>query len=110
MADRRDGQRFPLRLRVDWGAAEKPGATLQAGETSDISAGGFYVRGPEGALREGSPVEVRVCLPVLDPHCPVDLRGLGRVVRVDQLDGSKVGVAVSFDRIELKADDWESLT
>ena len=49
-------------------------------------------------------------LPLLDPHCPVDLRGQGRVVRIDQLDGRRVGVAVSFDRIELKADDWESLT
>jgi len=110
MADRRDGQRFPLRLRVDWGAGEAPGASLQAGETFDISATGFYVRGSEGALQAGSPVELRVCLPILDPHCPVDLRGQGRVVRIDQLDGRQVGVAVSFDRIELKADDWESLT
>ena len=110
MAERRDGQRFPLRLRVDWGAADRPDASLQPGETFDISATGLYVQSDTSAPAAGSPVELNVRLPLLDPHCPVDLRGLGRVVRIDQLDGERVGVAVSFDRIELKADDWESLT
>ena len=39
-----------------------------------------------------------------------EVRGVGRVVRVDLGSDNKIGVAVKFDRIDLSAEELESIT
>jgi len=107
MTERRHNTRFPLQLEVEWSPAGRP---CQGGRTADISATGLYVEGDAEPLSAGSPVQLRVRLPLEEGGCPVDLRGSGRVVRVKRTGGDQVGVAVAFDRIEFLADDLESLT
>lgn len=108
-AERRQKRRFPMQLQVNWralGTAEEAGCGL----TCDISASGLYLRGEPGALKKGSPVELNVRLPLQADGRPIDMHGVGRVVRIERNGGEELGVAVEFDRIELWPDDLESLT
>lgn len=110
VAERRTEQRYPLQLQVDLRSPSGEAASAYDWQTCDISATGLYVRGDAGSLEEGSRVQLTVRLPVRADGGAVDLRGVGRVVRVDRAADPEVGVAVSFDQIQFSEDDLESIT
>lgn len=109
-AERRAQHRYPLQLRVELRPAREDKDAAHTAETSDISATGLYLEGDTALLREGSRVELSVHLPTGADGAGVDLRGVGRIVRVVHQPGQPTGVAVRFDQIEFLADELESFT
>ena len=110
MKERRTRQRYPMQLRVDVRPAGERSQDSYAGETSDISASGFYLSGGPDSLAEGNTVEVDVWLPLGEDGACRGVRGQGRIVRIDRGDQKQIGVAVKFDRIDFSPEELDSFT
>jgi len=98
--ERRQHRRARLRLPVSRLALE--GEDVAEGMwTSDVSAGGMYLRAP-ASVASRLPVGARVSFELNVPPgggywaSAGRVRGAGRVVRAEQLDPDAVGVAVEF--------------
>ena len=109
-AERRNSRRYPLQLEVDLRTHQEGSVAVASGQTRDISVRGFYFSGLPESLQEGARVELAIRLPGPTEGRRVEVRGVGRVVRVDLGSDNKIGVAVKFDRIDLSAEELESIT
>ncbi|MEE9233931.1 MAG: PilZ domain-containing protein [Candidatus Acidoferrales bacterium] len=110
VAERRSQQRYPLQFPVEVRPRLSEPLAEGKGRTVDISSAGLYLDAEEAPLQEGSRVELSVRVPAGADSSAVDLRGCGRVVRVDRHRGGWMGLAVEFDQIEFRPDELESLT
>jgi hypothetical protein len=98
VVEKRRAIRFPMVLPVILKKAmESEARTL----TREVSSGGVYFEGSE-APAPGSRLEFTLTLPteVPRPQGPVQIRCVGKVVRVDHGFGGQVGVAATIDRYE----------
>ena len=91
MSEQRKNQRFELKLPIELvkaGGAESP----QVGETRNLSSGGVLFTA-EGKLQKGDPVEYLVTLPAPGTEAGIQLRCMGKVVRVDERAAPQAGAA-----------------
>lgn len=81
MSDQRKNQRFDLKLPIELvrGGTDANG---QVGETRNLSSGGVLFT-TAGRLQKGDPIEYLVTLPSQDPESALQLRCMGKVVRVE---------------------------
>lgn len=110
MAERRAWRRYPLQLEVDFRTLGKGAVATTNGLTRDISTMGIYLSGLPESVEEGSQVDLAIRLPAQAGGRKSEVRGVGRVLRVDNRSGDKVGVAVQFVRVDLTAEELESIT
>ena len=98
--ERRTAKRTPVQLPVKL-RAQGSKAPEQSAQTRDLSSSGIFLYS-ESAIAPGAKLELVLMLP--------SELGLGpggwtlcqaSVVRVEQSDGKRVGVAATLDRIEL---------
>ena len=69
-------------------------------KTRDVSSGGVYFEVDE-APQPGSKLEFVITLPTeITLTGPVQIRCIGKVIRVDHGSGGQVGVAATIDRYE----------
>ena len=74
--------------------------TDESFKTKDVSSGGVYFE-VEQAPHAGSKLEFVITLPTeITMTGPVQIRCIGKVVRVDRSGGGQVGVAATIDRYE----------
>jgi len=72
----------------------------ESAQTRDVSSGGVYFEMAE-APHPGSRLEFVLTLPAeITLTGPVQIRCIGKVIRVDRGDGRQVGVAATIDRYE----------
>ncbi len=101
--ERRQKQRFPLKLPLNLTWHEGEGAQQTDATVEDISSTGVYFYLPQSLDKEGK-VEFYVRLQSEDSQSPgVSLHCLGSIIRVDpnvgqSEAGEMVGVAVHIDR------------
>lgn len=110
MSERRAQHRYPLQLAGELHPENTAAEAALRGQTRDVSITGFYLLGGRQGLEEGSSVELALWLPLGADGQETDIRGQGRVVRVDQEGDKRMGVAVEFDRIEFVPTEVESFT
>ncbi len=75
-------------------------------ESKDVSSRGVYFFVPK-ALKKDSPIEIVMTLPhEITLAGPVRVRCLGRVVRTEAQNGTRVGVVAAIERYEfLRGED-----
>ena len=95
--EKRRAHRFPMALPL---VLASPGATAnEAAQTRDVSSGGVYFQMTE-APQPGNRLEFVLTLPSeITLTGPVQIRCVGKVIRVDQGSG-QIGVAATIDRYE----------
>lgn len=97
--EKRATRRFPLRLPVSVRYNGQAPTEIEA-QTRDVSARGvcFYV---DSRLNEGSPIEFTLTLPPeITLTDSIRVRCKGKVVRVEEDPGGKVGVAAIIEEYE----------
>ena len=78
----------------------KPAEAEEMAQTRDVSSGGVYFEVGE-APQPGSRLEFVLTLPTeITLTGPVQIRCVGKVVRVDHGMGRQIGVAATIDRYE----------
>jgi hypothetical protein len=78
----------------------KPAEAVEMAQTRDVSSGGVYFEVGE-APQPGSRLEFVLTLPTeITLTGPVQIRCVGKVVRVDHGMGRQIGVAATIDRYE----------
>ncbi len=89
-----------MRLPISLTWTSKSGAGQLEAETSEVSSRGVRFLA-EVDVSSGMPVEFQMTLPhEITLAGPVRVRCLGRVVRAERKEESKVGVAVAIERYE----------
>ena len=97
MVEKRRATRFPMALPV---ILSKPAESEEMAQTRDVSSGGVYFEVGE-APQPGSRLEFVLTLPTeITLTGPVQIRCVGKVVRVDHGMGRQIGVAATIDRYE----------
>ena len=97
MVEKRRATRFPMALPV---ILAKPAEVEEMAQTRDVSSGGVYFEVGE-APQPGSRLEFVLTLPTeITLTGPVQIRCVGKVVRVDHGMGRQIGVAATIDRYE----------
>lgn len=102
-SERRAEQRFPLRLPIVIKSFE--GGMREASSlTTDVSArGAFFFL--DFKLNEGTPVELILTLPSeITLTESIKVRCKGKVVRVQEVAGTKVGTAAMIERYDFTHD------
>ena len=101
MNERRQGDRFPLKLpaEVRWKAAGKS-ARRARGEIGDISSSGLLVIIPD-PLPLGTSINVTIHLPIELTKVPVELSCMGRVVRKSRT-GKGQGISAIIEDFQLR--------
>lgn len=97
--DQRGTRRFALRLPVSVKFADTPAAEFSA-QTKDVSARGvyFYLDAP---IEEGSRLDFTLTLPPeITLTESIRVRCRGRVVRVEEAQSGKVGIAAVIEQYE----------
>ncbi|MFB3828570.1 MAG: PilZ domain-containing protein [Bryobacteraceae bacterium] len=103
VADRRHTQRYALNLPIHYCFGVRTRTTRAGfGVTRDISARGVRFTTQEAPVPKG-PIALHIVWPVASEGASLELRALGRVVRVDA-----AGIAVRFTRQELTRSFTES--
>lgn len=76
--------------------------SLENGEglTRDFNISGIYFE-TERSFSPGQPIEFSILLKHVDPACPVRLKCLGEIIRVDE-SGPNIGVAASITSYSLE--------
>ena len=98
MVEKRRATRFPMALPLI--LAKQAEASDELAQTRDVSSGGVYFEVAE-APTPGSRLEFVLTLPTeITLTGPVQIRCVGKVVRVDHGAGRQVGVAATIDRYE----------
>lgn len=98
--DRRTARRFRMKLPISLTWTSKSGHGKLEAETSEVSSRGVRFLA-DAEVRSGTPVEFQMTLPhEITKAGPVRVRCLGRVVRAEPKEDSKVGVAVAIERYE----------
>ena len=96
MLEKRRAHRFPMTLPLVLARGE---STDESAKTRDVSSGGVYFEMDE-APQQGSRLEFVLTLPSeITLTGPVQIRCIGKVIRVDRGSGH-VGVAATIDRYE----------
>ena len=93
-SNRRRAERYPIHLPVEYGQG--------AGTTHDISLGGIFFE----ATREfevGSSIDFSFSLRHGPAGEPLQISCRGRIVRVEQTDTSRVGVAATIEQMDIGA-------
>jgi hypothetical protein len=97
VVEKRRATRFPMALPV---ILARPAEAEEMAQTRDVSSGGVYFEVAE-APSPGSRLEFVLTLPTeITLTGPVQIRCVGKVVRVDHGLGRQVGVAATIDRYE----------
>ncbi len=102
---RRSSTRFPLELptRVRW-VEDKQTRTLHT-QTKNMSSSGLYLLA-ESQNQPGARIEFEVQLPAgIVKGARVVLRGKGHLVRRDELEGNRVGLAAVIDQYQFFPED-----
>jgi len=97
--DKRRARRFDLDLPVQvlTVGEQKPFETVR---TRDISSTGLFIEFDQ-RVQAGTKVELLVTLPrEITQTGPVQIRCMGRVVRVERGERERTGIAVSIDRYD----------
>ena len=101
MNERRQGERYPLKLpaEVRW---KSPGKAVRRarGEIGDISASGLLVIIPN-PLPLGTSINVTINLPIELTKVPVELSCMGRVVRKSPI-GKGQGISAIIEDFQLR--------
>ncbi len=103
--ERRNAQRFQIRLPiiVRWTSGSAVGEAST--ESRDVSSRGVYFFMPK-EITNGSPVEIVMTLPnEITLAGPVMVRCLGRVQRAELGDPKRVGVVAQIERYEFLRGD-----
>ena len=96
MVEKRRAHRFPMSLPLLMARPEGE----ETVSTRDVSSGGVYFE-VEEAPQTGSKLEFVITLPTeITLTGPVQIRCIGKVVRVDRGTGGQIGVAATIDRYE----------
>ena len=99
--EKRRAKRFPMRLPV--AVKDQAKSERQVVETRDVSSSGIYFDF-SGPLAVGSAVEFMLTLPEpITKGTPVQIRCIGKVVRIDKNHGGNpghLGVAATIERYE----------
>lgn len=97
MVEKRRAHRFPMTLPMLMARTE---GAEEALSTRDVSSGGVYFE-VEEAPHAGAKLEFVITLPTeITMTGPVQIRCIGKVVRVDRGVGGQIGVAATIDRYE----------
>lgn len=97
MVEKRRATRFPMALPL---ILAKQAESDELAQTRDVSSGGVYFEVAE-APTPGSRLEFVLTLPTeITLTGPVQIRCVGKVVRVDHGTGRQIGVAATIDRYE----------
>ncbi len=102
---RRSSLRFPLELsaRVRW-VEDNQTRTLDT-QTKNMSSSGLYLLA-EPQDQPGARIEFEVQLPAgIVKGAGVVLRGKGHLVRRDELEGNRVGLAAVIDQYQIFSED-----
>ncbi len=98
--DRRTARRFRMKLPISLTWTTKSGQGQLEAETSEVSSRGVQFTA-DANVASGTPVEFQMTLPhEVTMAGPVRVRCLGRVVRAEPREESKIGVAVAIERYE----------
>jgi hypothetical protein len=96
VVEKRRAHRFPMTLPMLMARTE---GSEESVSTRDVSSGGVYFE-VEEAPHAGSKLEFVITLPTeITMTGPVQIRCIGKVVRVDRGSG-QIGVAATIDRYE----------
>ncbi len=96
--DKRRARRFSMMLPL--AVTSAPEVAKEPVQTRDVSSGGVYFELGE-APQPGSRMEFVLTLPTeITLAAPVQVRCVGKVVRVDRSPGRRVGVAATIERYE----------
>ena len=102
---RRSSLRFPLELpaRVRW-MEDNQNRTLDM-QTKNMSSSGLYLLA-DTQNQPGTRIEFEVKLPAaIVKGAGVVLRGKGHLVRRDELEGNRVGLAAVIDQYQIFSED-----
>ncbi len=98
MVEKRRANRFPMALPLV--LASSTATANEPAQTRDVSSGGVYFEMNE-APEPGHRLEFVLTLPSeITLAGPVQIRCVGKVIRVDQGAGRQIGVAATIDRYE----------
>lgn len=90
--DRRQASRYPIRVPIDLGTA--------TGVTRDLSLSGVYFE-TSRTMDVGSEIHFKCVLEHAGLGEPLVINCSGKIIRVTNLDESRIGIAAAIDELEL---------